>query len=84
MNAADLLRRELASPSYNPEPIALGVNTDGYQPCERRLQLTRQVLEVMSECRQAVGLITKSSLIERDIDILAPMAAQQQAVATVD
>lgn len=83
INAADLLRRELASPSYVPSAIALGVNTDAYQPCDRKLQLTRQVLTVLHECEHPVGMITKSSLIERDIDLLADMAAKQQAVAAV-
>lgn len=79
VNAPEMLRRELAKPGYEPQSIALGVNTDAYQPCERELKLTRRVLEVLQECQHPVGLITKSSLIERDIDILAPMAARQQA-----
>ena len=83
INAAELLRRELASPSYQPSSIALGVNTDAYQPCDRHFQLTRQVLEVLRECEHPVGLITKSSLIERDIGIIAAMAEKQQAVAAV-
>jgi DNA repair photolyase len=83
INAPDLLRRELARRSYRPEPIALGVNTDAYQPCERELKLTRRVLEVLHECDHPVALITKSSLIERDIDLLAPMAARQLAIAAV-
>jgi DNA repair photolyase len=83
VNAADLLRRELARPSYVPEHIAVGVNTDAYQPCERKLGITRQVLEVLSECQHPVGMITKSSLIERDIDLLAPMAAKGQACAAI-
>jgi DNA repair photolyase len=83
VNAADLLRRELARPGYVPEHIAVGVNTDAYQPCERQRGITRQVLEVLHECQHPVGLITKSSLIERDIDLLAPMAARQQAVAAI-
>jgi DNA repair photolyase len=83
VNAADLLRRELARPGYVPEHIAVGVNTDAYQPCERQRGLTRQVLEVLSECEHPVGLITKSSLIERDIDLLAPMAAKRQACAAI-
>jgi len=83
VNAADLLRRELARPSYVPEHIAIGVNTDAYQPCERQRGITRQVLEVLSECRHPVGMITKSSLIERDIDLLAPMAARGQACAAI-
>ena len=79
VNAPDMLRRELAKSGYVPESIALGVNTDAYQPCERDRKLTRRVLEVLQECHHPVGLITKSSLIERDIDILAPMAAQRLA-----
>ncbi|MGJ9417349.1 PA0069 family radical SAM protein [Massilia sp. CMS3.1] len=83
VNAAELLRRELARPGYTPEHIAIGVNTDAYQPCEREYRLTRQVLEVLSECQHPVGMITKSSLIERDIDLLAPMAAKGQACAAI-
>lgn len=83
VNAAELLRAELANASYIPDTIALGVNTDAYQPCDRKLQLTRQVLEVLHECQHPVGLITKSSLIERDIDLLSTMASKQQAVAAV-
>jgi DNA repair photolyase len=83
VNAPELLRRELAKASYVPESIALGVNTDAYQPCERERGLTRRVLEVLQECGHPVGLITKSSLVERDIDILAPMAARQQAIVSV-
>ncbi len=83
VNAAELLRRELARSGYVPESIALGVNTDAYQPCERQLGITRQVLEVLRECSHPVGLITKSSLIERDIDILAPMAKQKLALAAI-
>jgi DNA repair photolyase len=83
LNAPELLRRELAASSYIPSSIALGVNTDAYQPCERKLQLTRKVIEVLHECKHPVGLITKSTLIERDIDLLADMASQQLAVAAV-
>jgi DNA repair photolyase len=83
VNAAELLRRELAKPGYVPEHIAIGVNTDAYQPCERELRLTRQVLEVLHECQHPIGLITKSSLIERDIDLIAPMAARSQACAAI-
>ena len=83
VNAPELLRRELARPSYVPESIALGVNTDAYQPCERQLGLTRRVLEVLNECEHPVGLITKSSLIERDIDIIGAMAARRQAMAAI-
>lgn len=83
MNAPDLLRQELAAPSYIPSPLALGVNTDAYQPCERKLQLTRQILQVLHECRHPVGLITKSSLIERDMDLLVDMAREHLAMAAI-
>src|SRR5690606_11102996 len=83
VNAPELLRQELAKPSYVPEPIALGINTDAYQPRERTLGLTRRVLEVLHECRHPDGLISKSTLIERDIDLLAPMAADRLAGAAV-
>jgi DNA repair photolyase len=83
INAPELLRGELAKAGYKPEPIALGVNTDAYQPCERDYKLTRRVLEVLQECDHPVGLITKSSLIERDLDILVPMAAKRLAAASV-
>lgn len=83
VNAPELLRRELARPGYVPEHIAIGVNTDAYQPCERERGITRQVLEVLAECRHPAGLITKSSLIERDIDLLAPMAAKGLACAAI-
>jgi DNA repair photolyase len=82
-NAAERLREALARPSYRCETIALGVNTDAYQPIEREQRITRGLLEVLSECDHPVALITKSSLIERDIDLLAPMAAKRLAVAAV-
>ncbi|MDQ7968330.1 MAG: PA0069 family radical SAM protein [Oxalicibacterium faecigallinarum] len=83
INAAELLRQELARRTYQPEPIALGVNTDAYQPGERALRLTRGVLEVLRECAHPVGLISKSSLIERDIDLLAPMAERSLAATAI-
>jgi DNA repair photolyase len=83
VNAAALLRSELAKTSYVPEPIALGVNTDAYQPCERERGLTRQLLEVLHECQHPVTVITKSSLIERDLDLLVAMAARRQAAAAI-
>ncbi len=75
-NAPELLRREFARPGYRPSPIALGINTDAYQPVERRLQLTRRLIEVMLECRHPFSLITKNALVERDVDLLQPLAAQ--------
>lgn len=83
VNAPELLRRELARTSYVPEPIAIGVNTDAYQPCERELRITRQVLEVLNEGNHPCALITKSSLIERDIDLIAAMAEKRQAIAAI-
>ena len=73
-DAARLLRREFSRPGYRPRVIALGTNTDPYQPIERRYRVTRQVLEVLHECRHPCGIVTKSGLIQRDVDILAPMA----------
>ena len=73
-NAAQLLERELGKPGYQPKVIALGTNTDPYQPIERAHRITRSVLEVLAKARHPVGIITKSALIMRDIDILAPMA----------
>ncbi|MDE2368456.1 MAG: PA0069 family radical SAM protein [Burkholderiales bacterium] len=73
-NAAELLRAELRRPGYAPALIALGSNTDPYQPAERRLGITRSVLELLSECRLPVSITTKSALVTRDIDLLAGMA----------
>jgi DNA repair photolyase len=75
-NAAEVLRAELAKPGYQVSPISLGINTDAYQPLERRLQLTRQLIEVFAQTRHPFTLITKNALIERDLDLLAPLAAQ--------
>ena len=75
--AAQLLRQELARPGYVCKPISLGANTDPYQPLERRLRITRQVLEVLAEARHPVGIVTKSALVTRDIDLLAPMARRR-------
>jgi DNA repair photolyase len=83
VNAADLLRRELARSGYVPESIAIGVNTDAYQPCERERGITREVLQVLGECNHPYGLITKSALIERDIDLIAPMAEKGLAAAAI-
>ncbi len=75
-NAAKALRAVFARPAYRPHPIVLGINTDAYQPVERRLRITRQLVELFSECAHPLQLITKSTLIERDLDLLAPMAAK--------
>ena len=73
-NAAELLRRELSSPKYVPKVLAIGTNTDPYQPIERKLKIMRSILEVLWEFKHPVGIVTKSALILRDLDILAPMA----------
>ena len=75
-NAAELLRAELAKLGYKPSPIALGANTDCYQPIERKYGITRQILEVLAECNHPVTMVTKSALVERDLDLLGPMAAK--------
>ena len=75
-NAVERLREELAKPGHRPSPIALGINTDGYQPVEKRYELTRGLLEVLAEARHPVHIVTKSALILRDLDLLAPMAKQ--------
>lgn len=71
-----LLEHELSRPSYVPRPVALGMNTDAYQPIEKKLRLTRDFLEILSAHNHPVTLLTKSAMIQRDIDILAPMAAK--------
>lgn len=76
-DAARLLRRELQTPGYRPSPIALGANTDPYQPIERRYRITRQILEVLSEFNHPCTITTKSALVERDVDILAPLAERR-------
>jgi DNA repair photolyase len=83
INAPELLRAELSRPGYRPEVISLGVITDAYQPCEKEWQLTRRLLEVASEFNQPVALITKSALIERDLDLLVPMAKRNLVHVTI-
>jgi DNA repair photolyase len=73
-NAAELLAKELSAPGYSPKTIAIGTNTDPYQPVERKLKIMRSILEVLRDFRHPVGIVTKSSLVVRDLDILAPMA----------
>ena len=74
-DAARLLREELGRAGYRCEPINIGSNTDGYQPIEREYRITRSVLEVLHETSHPVAIITKSALVERDLDLLAPMAS---------
>jgi len=76
-NAAELLRAELARPGYRCEPIALGSNTDPYQPIEREWKITRQLVELLAACEHPLTITTKGVLVERDLDLLAPMAAKR-------
>jgi DNA repair photolyase len=76
LDAAALLERELARPDYDCQPIALGTNTDPYQPVERRLEITRGILEVLARCRHPATIVTKSAAVVRDLDLLVPMARQ--------
>lgn len=73
-NAPELLERELSAPGYVPRTIAIGTNTDPYQPIERRYEVMRRILEVLERAGHPVGIVTKSALITRDIDILVRMA----------
>ena len=78
-NAAKLLEKELARPGYEPKTIAIGTNTDPYQPIEKRYRIMREVLEVLDAANHPVGIVTKSALVTRDIDILARMAERNLA-----
>jgi DNA repair photolyase len=80
-NAAELLAKELSAPGYVPRVIAMGTNTDPYQPIEKKMRITRSILEVLRDFGHPLGIVTKSPLILRDLDILAPMA--QQGLAKV-
>jgi DNA repair photolyase len=82
-NAAELLRAELAKPGYRASPINLGANTDPYQPIERRYRLTRQVLEVLSECGHPCTIVTKNGGVERDLDLLVGMAQRDLVLVAV-
>jgi DNA repair photolyase len=73
-NAPELLERELSAPDYSPKTIAIGTNTDPYQPIERRFQIMRRILEVLDRAGHPVGIVTKSALVLRDLDILTRMA----------
>jgi DNA repair photolyase len=81
--AAGLLREELAKPGYVPSPIAMGTNTDPYQPIEREWTITRQCLEILHETRHPVTIVTKSHRIVRDLDILADMAKGNLATVAI-
>ncbi len=73
-DAAKLLIEELRRPNYRVSPIALGTNTDPYQPIERRMRIMRSIIEVLAQYDHPLSIVTKSALIERDLDLLAPMA----------
>src|ERR1700678_2313856 len=73
-DAVKLLEAELSRPRYVCKPIALGINTDGYQPLEKRLQVTRGILTVLARCRHPVSIVTKSALVMRDLDLLEDLA----------
>ena len=82
-DAVRLLESELAKPRYVCKPIALGINTDGYQPLEKRLEVTRGILAVLARCRHPVSLITKSALILRDLDLLEDLARDKLVTVTL-
>jgi DNA repair photolyase len=82
-NAVELLRQELSKKGYRASPIAFGTNTDCYQPIERRHGLMRGLLKVLADCDHPLTIVTKSALIERDIDLLAPMAKKNLVKAFV-
>jgi DNA repair photolyase len=77
--AAELLAKELAAPNYQPKVIAIGTNTDPYQPIERKYEVMRRILEVLERAGHPVGIVTKSALVLRDVDILARMAERKLA-----
>jgi DNA repair photolyase len=82
-NAAELLARELGAEGYQPRTIAIGTNTDAYQPIERTHRIMRRLLETLAEFNHPVGIVTKSALVARDIDLLAPMAAKGLAKVAI-
>ena len=82
-NAVELLHAELSKKGYVAKPIAFGTNTDVYQPIERRYKVMRGILEVMSACDHPLTIVTKSALIERDIDLLAPLAKKNLVKAFI-
>ncbi|HWA90397.1 MAG TPA: PA0069 family radical SAM protein, partial [Rhizomicrobium sp.] len=82
-NAAELLAKELSAPGYVPQVIAMGTNTDPYQPLEKKMRITRSILEVLRDFRHPVAIVTKSPLILRDLDILSEMAAMGLAKAAL-
>lgn len=88
-NAAELLKKELARPAYRVKPLAFGTNTDCYQPIERKYRVMRQLVEILAECDHPLTIVTKSALVERDLDLLGPMAKKNLvkvfvSIATLD
>ncbi|MDI4632296.1 PA0069 family radical SAM protein [Pelomonas sp. V22] len=83
MNAPERLREALSKPGYKPRMLCMGTATDVYQPVERELQITRRIVELLAECEHAFSVVTKSSGIERDLDLIAPMAARNQMAVYV-
>jgi DNA repair photolyase len=81
--AARLLARELSKPGYRPARVQLGANTDPYQPVEKRLRITRGVVEVLARFNHPLGITTKSVLVTRDIDLLTPMAERNLVVVAI-
>ena len=79
VNAAELLREELSRLGYRASPISLGANTDCYQPIERRYKITRGIIELLAECQHPFTIVTKSALVERDLDLIAPMGRGNMA-----
>ena len=79
VNAPERLREALSARGYTPAMLNIGSVTDAYQPAERRLRITRGVIEVLAEARHPISIITKSSLVERDLDLIAPMAQERMA-----
>src|SRR6187200_1369607 len=88
-DAPALLEKELAAPDYEPRTIAIGTNTDPYQPIEKKYEIMRRILEVLERAGHPVGIVTKSALVTRDIDILSRMAERNlvrvaMSVTTLD
>jgi DNA repair photolyase len=83
VNAAQRLREAFASRSYEPAWLNIGSATDAYQPIERKLDITRSLIELLAECKHPFSLVTKSSGVERDLDLIAPMAAERLAAVYV-
>src|SRR4051812_34282663 len=82
-NAAQLLEEELSARGYRCSPITIGANTDPYQPIEREYRVTRSIIEVLAKYRHPFSIITKGSMIERDVDLLAPLAQEGLVLALI-